>query len=220
MFIIICGGGKVGFSLAKRLSEEKNKIFLIERNTERCKKIAKELPEVIVIEGDACEPRYMEEAHAEKADIVVALTGDDEDNLVICQLAKTYFSVKQTIARANDPRNEYTFNQLGIDISINATNVIAQVINQEVDMNDLCTLLKIKQGKLSIVQGKVSPDSVLVDQPLKKVKLPANCIIVSVLRKDDVIVPRGDTILQSYDEILAVTAPESEKHFSRLLSGE
>lgn len=220
MFIIICGGGKVGFSLAKRLSEEKNKIVLIERNPERCERIAKELPEIIVIEGDACEPRYLEDAHAEKADIVVALTGDDEDNLVICQLAKTYFSVKQTIARANDPRNEYTFNQLGVDISINATNVIAQVINQEVGMNDLCTLLKIKQGKLSIVQGKVSPNSILVDRPLKRVKLPANCILVSVLRKDDVIVPGGDTVLEANDEILAVTAPESEKHFSKLLAGE
>lgn len=220
MFIIICGAGKVGFSLAQRLAEEKHKVVLIEQDPERCEKIAGEIPKVMVICGDSCEPRYLEEAHAEKADIVVASTGDDEDNLVICQLAKTYFSVPRTIARANDPRNEYTFKQLGVDISVNATNVIAQVINQEVSVPDLYTLLKIKQGKLSIVQGKVSVASRLIDKPLKKIKMPKDCIIVSVLRGEDVIIPGGDTILEEDDEILAVTSPDSQLAFSKLLAGE
>jgi trk system potassium uptake protein TrkA len=220
MFIIICGAGKVGFSLAQRLADEKNKIILVEQNVERCEKIAGEIPKVIVICGDACEPRYLEEAHAEKADLVVAVTGDDEDNLVICQLAKTYFSVPRTIARANDPRNEYTFKQLGVDISVNSTNVIAQVINQEVTVDDLNTLLKLKAGKLSIVQGKVTDRSKLLGKPLKKIKMPEKCIIVSVLRGEEVIIPRGDTILTENDEVLAVTAPDNQRSFSKLLTGE
>lgn len=220
MFIIICGAGKVGFSLAQRLADEKNKVILVEQNAERCENIAGEIPKVIVICGDACEPRYLEEAHAEKADLVVAVTGDDEDNLVICQLAKTYFSVPRTIARANDPRNEYTFKQLGVDISVNSTNVIAQVINQEVTIDDLNTLLKLKAGKLSIVQGKVTEKSKLLGKPLKKIRMPEKCIIVSVLRGEDVIIPRGDTILTENDEVLAVTAPDNQRSFSKLLTGE
>jgi len=220
MFIIICGAGKVGFSLAQRLADEKNKVILIEQNSERCEKISGDIPKVMVLCGDACEPRFLEEAHAEKADIVVALTGDDEDNLVICQLAKTYFFVPRTIARANDPRNEYTFKQLGVDISVNATNVIAQVINQEVTIDDLNTLLKLKEGKLSIVKGKVSAKSKLADKPLKKLKMPKDCIIVSVLRGDDVIIPGGETVIKENDEILAVTAPSSQRSFSKLLTGE
>ncbi len=218
MFMIICGGGKVGFSLAKRMSEEKHKVVLIERNSELCDRISKQL-NIIVLNGDACEPRDLKEAQPEKADVIVAVTGDDEDNLVICQLAKTYYNIPRTVARVNDPRNEFTFLQLGVDVPVNATNVIAQVINQEVSLDELSTLLKLKQGKVSIVQGKISKKSAFCHKQLKDIHLPKNCIIASVMRKDDIIVPQGDTKLELNDEILAVTTPENEKQFYKLLIG-
>ncbi len=218
MYILICGGGKVGRALAKQFTMEKKKVVLIEQRKEICEQISKEV-NAIVINGDACEPKYLEEANAEKADAIVAVTGDDEDNLIICQLAKTYFDVKRTIARVNDPRNEFTMLQLGVDVPVNATKVIAQLINQEVSLDEISTLLKLKQGKLSIVQGKVSKKSSLIKKQIKDIKLPKNCIIVSILRKDNVIVPKGDTVVELNDEVLAVTTPEDEKALSRLLAG-
>lgn len=217
MFIIICGAGKVGSSLAHTLSKEKqNKVVLIEQSLELCQRLAGEL-NAIVIHGDACEPGYLEEAQANHADVVVAVTGDDEDNLVICQLAKKQFSVRRTVARVNDPRNEYTFTKLGVDVPVNATNVLAQVINQEVSLDEITTVLKLKQGKLSIVQATVSKQSALSKHMLKDITMPHGCILVSVLRKEEIIVPQGSTRLEPGDEILAVTSPEAEKQFQKLL---
>ena len=218
MFIIICGGGKVGYSLAKKMCEDKkNKVVIIEKQLELCERIASEL-NAIVINGDSCDPAYLEEAQATRADVVVAVTGDDEDNLVICQLAKTYFSVPRTVARVNDPRNEYTFSQLGVDVPVNATNVLAQVINQEVSIEEITTLLKLRQGKISIVQAKISRTSIFAKHMLKDIDMPKNCILVSVMRGDEVIVPQGNTRLLSGDEVLAVTTPENERAFQKLLA--
>jgi len=219
VFIIICGGGKVGNSLARQLLNPQNKIYLMEKDTDVCERLAKELTDINIINADACEPHNLENAQADKADVVVAVTGDDEDNLVICQLAKTYFSVKRTIARVNDSRNEETFIKLGVDIPINSTKIIAQAINHEVSLEELNTLLKFRQGKLSIVQGKVTPASQLAHKQLKDLQMPKDCIIVSILRGDDIIVPHGDTLIEANDEILAVTSGDSEKHFYKLLVG-
>lgn len=217
MFIIICGGGKVGSSLAHKMSEEKkNKVVVIEQKEDICQRLAAEL-NAIVINGDACEPGYLEEAQANHADVVVAVTGDDEDNLVICQLAKTYFSVPRTVARVNDPRNEYTFTQLGVDVPVNATTVLAQVITQEASLDEITTVLKLKQGQLAVVQAKITARSAFSKHMLKDITLPHGCILVSVLRKDAIIVPQGNTRLEPGDEILAVTSPENEQPLRKLL---
>ena len=177
------------------------------------------MEDVIIIHGDACEPKYLEEANAEKADVVVAVTNDDEDNLVICQLAKLYFSVPRTVARVNDPRNQEAFAKLGVDVPIDATTIISQALNQEVSLEELSTLLKLKQGKISVVHGKISEESPLLRHPLKEIALPSGCIIASVLRREDVIVPNGETVLENGDDILAITTPENEREFYRLLRG-
>lgn len=217
MFIIICGGGKVGSSLAHKMAaNKKNKVLLIEQNAETCQRLAEDL-NAIILNGDACEPGYLEEAQAKHADVVVAVTGDDEDNLVICQLAKKYFSVPRTIARVNDPRNEYTFSQLGVDVPVNATNVLAQAIDQELSLDEITTVLKLKQGKLSIVQAKINKRSAFSKHMLKDITMPHGCILVSVLRKEELIVPQGNTRLEPGDEILAVTTPETEKALQKLL---
>ena len=219
MFVIICGAGRVGSSLAKRLVGEKHKVVVVDRDTANCESVAEEMEDVIIIHGDACEPKYLEEANAEKADVVVAVTNDDEDNLVICQLAKLYFSVPRTVARVNDPRNQEAFAKLGVDVPIDATTIISQALNQEVSLEELSTLLKLKQGKISVVHGTISDESPLLRHPLKEIAIPSGCIIASVVRRDDVIVPNGETVLENGDDILAITTPENEREFYRLIRG-
>ncbi|MCX6355250.1 MAG: TrkA family potassium uptake protein [Candidatus Aureabacteria bacterium] len=219
MFVIICGGGKIGYSLAEHLMREKHKVVIIEKDKAVCERVSRDLDDVIVINGDACELRYLEEAQAAKAQVVVALTGDDEDNLVICQIAKTCYSVPRAVAKVNDPRNEEALARLGIDVPINATKLIAQIVDQEVDLEDISTLLKLRQGKISIIQGKISKQSPLANSQLKDVSMPPKCIITSVLRGEEIIVPKGDTTLCEGDDVLAITTIESEKEFRKLLMG-
>ena len=218
MYIIIVGGGDLGLSLAKLLIEEGHEVVVVEKDPARFTKLSEEFGESAIL-GDGAELGTMLDMGANRADVLVAVTGTDQDNLIICQLAKIYFNVKRTIARANDSRNEYAMIQLGVDVTLNSTKIISQMINQEVSLEELSTLLKLKQGKLFIVQGKVSKKSPLTKKPIKDIKLPGNCIIVSILRKDDVIVPKGDTLIMANDEILVVTTPENEKHLNKLLAG-
>jgi len=219
MFVLICGGGKIGYSLAEHLAGEDHKIVIIEKDRAVCERVAEHLDGVIVINGDACELKYLEEAQVSKASVVVALTGDDEDNLVICQLAKKCFSVPRTIAKVNDPRNEETLARLGIDVPINATHLIAHVVNQEVDLKDISILFKLRQGKISVVQGKIAEESPFVDTRLKNVQMPPKCIIASVLRGENFIVPQGDTVLEPGDDVLAITVTDSEKALRKLIRG-
>jgi len=220
MFIIACGAGKVGYSLVKQLVGERHKVILLDKNREVCEQAAQDLRGAIVIQGDACDPDRLEEAQADRADVVVAVTGDDEDNLIICQLAKTNFSVPRTVAKVNDPRNEEAMAALGVDVPVNASNLIAQVINRETSLEEIGTLLKLKQGKIAILKGKINGKSALANKQLKNLKLPPKSIIALVLRKDDIIGPKGDTVLEKGDDCLAITIEENEKELLRLIAGE
>jgi trk system potassium uptake protein TrkA len=219
MFVIICGAGQLGYSLARRLADENHKVILIEKDKTTCDRVADELPNVIVIHGDACEPRYLEEARVEQAEVVVALTGHDEDNLVICQLAKTASPAPRTIAKVNDPRNEEALSLLGVDIPINATNIIAKVVTQEVGLDEISTLLKLKQGGVAVIQGRVSKDSAASGRALSELCLPPKCTITTILRGNTLIVPKGDTILEAGDSVLAVTTLDAEAEIHQLLTG-
>ena len=214
MRVVICGGGKVGLFLAKELSIAGHHLVLIEKSATKCAEIAEALGDaLLVILGDACEPRILDDAGLDHADVMVAVTGDDEDNLIICQLAKSSFKVARTIARVNDPRNQYTMAKLGVDNPVNSTAIIAQMINQEVSLDEISTLLKLKQGKVSVLQRNISAQSVLCNMAIRDIKLPEQCIIATVLRKGEVLIPRGDTILQENDEILALMDPHAEREF-------
>ncbi|MFA5287624.1 MAG: TrkA family potassium uptake protein, partial [Candidatus Omnitrophota bacterium] len=135
MYIIIIGAGKVGYFLAKRLVNSKHTVSIIDRNKLICEDAAKEI-EALVINGDGCDPRILEEAGILRADVVAAVTGDDEDNLIICQLAKERFNIQRTVGRVNNPDNEHTFSELGIDIPVDSTKIIAKIIEEEVSFPD------------------------------------------------------------------------------------
>lgn len=219
MYIMIIGGGKVGYFLAKHLAQDKHTVVLIEKDRELCNKLAAEL-DVVVVYGDGCELLILEEAKIDRADVVAAVTGADEDNLVICQIAKEKFKVRRTVARVNDPDNEYTFSELGVDIPIDDTSIIAKIIEEEVSFTDFVNLMSFKRGKLAIVRVDIPEESPVINKELQKIVLPDDSVLVSIIRGGDVIVPKGNTVLQAQDDIIALTKIENEQQLLNVLLGK
>ncbi|MBU0633487.1 MAG: NAD-binding protein [Candidatus Omnitrophica bacterium] len=219
MHILIVGGGKVGYHLAKRLRTHKHVLSLIEKNEAICHEIARDL-DILVIHGDGCDQKTLEEADIRHCDVVVALTGDDEDNLIICQLAKRVYRVLRTVARVNDSDNEHCFSELGVDVPVDSTEIIARIIEEEVSFSDLVNLMTFKRGKLSIVRVDLDRNSPVVNKSVKDIRLPPNSVLVSIIRGEAVIVPQGDTILQERDDIIALTLIENEQQLLESLVGK
>jgi len=219
LHIAIAGAGKVGHFLAQRLLEDRHTVIVIEKDEKTCRDLAQEL-DALVIHGDACEPHFLEEARIDRCDVLAAVTGDDEDNLVICQIAKERFGVKRTVCRVNDPKNERTFSELGVDIPIDATKIIAKIIEEEVSFADFVTLMSFKRGRLAIVRVDLAPDSPAVGKDLARLNLPPDSVLVSIIRKDEVIVPRGNTALMPGDDIIALTLVENEQQLLQALLGD
>lgn len=219
MYIVVIGGGKVGHFLAKHLSQDKHTVVLIEKDRELCNKLAED-SDVVVVCGDGCEPIILEEAKIDRADVVAAVTGSDEDNLVICQIAKQKFKVRRTVARVNDPDNEHTFSELGVDVPIDATSIIAKIIEEESSFTDFVNLMSFKRGKLAIVRVDLPEESPVINKTLQQVVLPEDSVLVSIIRGEDVIVPKGDTVLKAQDDIIALTTIENEQQLLDLLLGK
>lgn len=215
--IVISGGGKVGSFLAKELSEKKHSVVVIEKDEESCERLATGTP-VMVINGDACDYRYQEEARVDKADVFAAVTGDDDDNLVACQLARTSFNVPRTVARVNNPKNERIFNLMGVD-AISSTTVISHLIEEETTVGEIITLHVLQKGKLAIVEVDI-PDAGCgaCGREIKSLGLPQGCVLVSIVRGDDVVIPRADDKLEPGDSVIAVTEIEKEDKLKKILS--
>ena len=218
MYIVIVGAGKVGYFLAKRLCLSKNTVSVIEKDRALCEQVAKDM-EALVINGDGCDPHILEEAGIERADVLAAVTGDDEDNLIICQLAKEKFKVQRTVGRVNNPGDEHTFAELGIDVPVDSTKIIAKVIEEEVSFADFVNLMSFKRGKLAIVRVDLPADSPIINKVVKDIKLPADSVLVSIVRGEEVIVPKGDTLLMPGDDVIALTLVGNEPQLLQLLIG-
>ena len=218
MYIIIVGGGKIGYYLAKQLLEDQHEVLIIEQDTEKCAQIADDLGEVVML-GDGCEAATLERAGMARSDMVIALTGDDEDNLVVCQVAKHKFDVPHTVARINNPKNETIFKKLGIDATISSTSVILAHIEQELPSHPLIPLMTLKGG-LEIVEIKVPPEAQAVGRPIKGILLPQQSLIALIVGPDgQPRLPTNDTIIQAGDEVVAVTALENEEGLRSALIG-
>lgn len=210
MYIVVVGAGRIGFHLAGKLIQDNHAVTVIEKEKARAEGISQNL-DAMVIHGDGCEPRYLEDAQVRRADVVAAVTADDEDNLIICQLAKEVFGVRRTVARVNNPRNEHVFNELGVDVPINATTIIAKIIEEEVSFEDVINLMTFKRGKLALVRVDLTDGSPAVGKYVKNIKIPENSVLVSIVRGDSVIVPKGETILNKGDDVIALTTIENEQ---------
>jgi len=219
MYIIVVGIGRLGYYLTKALLEEGHEVLGIEKNTTVCETVTDELGSVCV-RGDGCETATLNEAGTGRADMFIAVTGDDEDNLVACQVAKHKFNVPFTIARIRNPNNETIFKKLGIDVTVSSTNIILEYIEKEVPTHPLTHLLGIEDKGLEIVDIKIPPDSTTVGKPIKELKLPPESILSLIIRKArKPVVPTGNTVLQAEDQIIAVTTPESEEALRTALRG-
>ena len=219
MYIIVIGGGRVGYYLTKALLNEGHEVTIVEKNTTFCQIIDDELGGICV-HGDGCEAATLAEIGTGRAGMLIAVTGDDEDNLVACQVAKHKFNVARTIARIRNPQNENVFKKLGIDVTVSSTNVILEHIEEEVLVQPLTHLLTIRETGLEIVEVKIPPDSTTIGKPLKELSLPEGsklALIISKERKPRI--PTSDTILRDGDRVIATTTPESEEALRATLRG-
>ena len=219
MYIIVVGGGRVGYYLSRALLDEGHEILVVEKDAARREFICNELGSVC-IRGDGCEAATLAEIGTERADMLIAVTGDDEDNLVACQVAKHKFNVPRTIARINNPDNEAIFKKLGIDVTVSSTNVILESIEEKVPTHPLTHLLDIEDKGLEIVEIKIPPEAITVGKSVKELSLPPGAILSLVIRKDQrPHIPASDTVLEAGDQIVAVTAPELEEALRTALRG-
>jgi trk system potassium uptake protein TrkA len=216
VYIIVVGGGEVGYYLTKTLLEEDHEVLLIERNPSRVETIAEQFGAVVVL-GDGAEASTLQAAGASRADVIVAVTGEDEDNLVVCQTAKVKFHVAKTIARINNPKNEQIFRLLGIDVTVSQTNYILSLIEQALPERSFVHLLSLRHADLAIVEARIAESSLVAHKAIGEIELPPDCVIAAIGRGAHVIIPSAATELQPGDDIIAVTRPDQEDDLRRLL---
>lgn len=219
MYIIVVGGGRVGYYLSKDLLEEGHEVLVIEKNQAYCDTINEELGSICV-RGDGCEASVLAEVGTARANMLVAVTGDDGDNLVACQVAKHKFNVPRTIARIRNPRNEVLFKKLGIDITISSTKVILEQITDVVPTHPITHLHEIREKGLEIVEVRIPQGAASVGKMVKDINLPPGTIITLIIRKSQKpIPPTPTTLVLAEDQIIAVIDPHNEADLRKALRG-
>lgn len=219
MYVIVAGGGKVGFYLGKELVGQSHEVVIIERDAHRAAEIEGELGSIVMV-GDACETTVLRAAGAERADLVAAVTGDDEDNLVICQVAKTRFHSDRTIARINNPKNAEIFQRLGIDDTVSATDVVLSMIEQEIPSDHLVPLLRLRHTDVEVVEAIIQDRSAIAGRRLRDIALPSPSTIAVIIRDGIPIFPQPDTAVVSGDEVVAFTTSQNEAALREVLLGD
>jgi trk system potassium uptake protein TrkA len=219
MFVIITGGGRTGTQLAKLLLTQNHNVHLVEHRPEVLARLHRELPTEVIFEGDPTNPINLELAGIREAQVLAATTANDADNLAICYLARSRYRVQRTIGRINNPSNAWLFNEtFHVDVSLNASAIMASLIEEEMSMGDMMTLLKLRRGRYSLVEEKIPPGARAVGLAIKDLALPETAVIAAIIRDGNVIVPRGATTLEVGDEILAVVDPVGQDQLAELFS--
>jgi len=218
VYVVIAGGGRIGRYIARDLIAKHHEVTVIEMIGSRCEQLVAET-DVLVIEGDAGDVTYLEQAHTDRADVFVATTHEDKENLVACQLAKIEFGVKRAISRVNTPKNVEIFSALGIE-PVSSTRLISELLEHEFSVGELIHLTSLKGGRVSLVELRI-PDG--PDAPptraVENLQLPFEAVIVAVFRADETIIPRGVTEIRPGDEVVALTTPQLEDRLTRVLLG-
>jgi trk system potassium uptake protein TrkA len=206
MNVIIVGGGKVGTYLAGMLLAAGHQVRIIEVRGEKIPALQHDLPPEVVMQGSGSDPNVLETACIRQAQVVAAVTGSDETNLVVASLARFEFNVPRIIARVNNPKNAWLFTtDMGIDVALNQADLVAHLIVEEMSLGDMMTLLKLRKGQYSLVEEKVHPDSFAARKAVRDLNLPSECVLAAIIRRGQLIIPRGDTVLLPADEVLAVS---------------
>lgn len=219
MKVAICGAGNIGQHLGQALLADEHEVLLVDQDFDVVARLTETMPQARVVAADACEVRSLAKIGLEKYDTVVAVTGDDEDNLVISLLAKQEFAVPRVIARVNNPKNEALFNETwGVDVALSIPQLIAGLVEEEVTTGRMIKLFELRD-KARLVEVTLVADSPIVGQAISEVDIPRAFTFVAVMRDGAVIIPRGDTRFYAGDEVLALVTPESEEDGRRLLTG-
>jgi trk system potassium uptake protein len=218
MRVFIVGGGKVGTHLASLLLAQQHRVKVIEIRVGEVRHLHDELPVGSVIPGSGTDPATLEAAGIRDADVMAAVTGKDETNLVATSLARFEFGVPRTIARVKDPKNGWMFMQaMGVDVALSQANIMAHLIAEEMSLGNMMTLGKLCRGKFSIVEEKVHPAATAAGRKVADLRLPTECILAGVIREGRLIIPHGDTVLQPGDEVLAVVHASQTAQLASIL---
>jgi trk system potassium uptake protein len=217
MRVAIAGAGNVGTYIAGDLRDAGHEVLLLEKNVDLVRKLRDTL-DVEWVPADACEVASLQRAGLDRVDVMVAATGDDEDNLVISLLAKQEFAVPRVVARINHPKNQWLFNESwGVDVSVSTPHLLTALVEEAVSVGSLVRLLQLQGGEARLVEVTLAGDSPADGKAIVDLGIPRDATVVAVIRKDHVIVPRGDTILYAGDEVVALVTPESEGEVTGLL---
>lgn len=219
MFVVIAGGGRVGSTLAERLLADKHKVRLIEDRPQVLERLHRELPTEVIVQGSPTDINLMEHVGLHQAQVLAAVRSDDAENLTITAAGRFLFNVPRIIARVNDPRNRWLFTpELGVDVALSQAEVFASLIEEEMSLGDMMVLLKLRRGRYTLVEEKIPPGAPAVGQRIMDLQLPAECVIAAIIRQGKVVVPRGNTVFEVEDEVLAVTNREGAEILKALFT--
>ncbi len=219
MFVLVIGGGRTGTELANLLMDQDHKVRVLENRPEILANLHRELPTEIIVQGNPVEPQVLEQAGIREAQVVAATLASDTDNLVVCYLARQLFNIPRTVARVNNPRNVWLFDdKFHVDVAINHCEIMARIIEEEVSLGDMITLLKLQGSEYSIVEETIGRGAETIGIPLKDLGLPENCVIAAIIRQGNVVVPRGVSSFEEGDKVLAVADREGEERLAELFA--
>ncbi len=219
MFVVIAGGGRTGAQLARYLFDEGHQVSLVEDRKEVLARIHKELPTELIFSGNPMDPRVLEQVGIQQAQVFAATTTSDEMNLSLCYFVREKYKIGRTIGRVNNPRNAWLFNEMfNVDVAINQAELLARIIEEEMSLGDMMTLLKLRRGKYSLVEEKIPTGAKAVGMMIKDIQFPENSVIAAIIRSGNIVVPRGTTTFEIGDEVLAVADEEGAKQLSALFS--
>jgi trk system potassium uptake protein TrkA len=217
MFVLIAGAGRTGAQLAKMLILQGYKVHLIDQRKEILARVHKELPTEVIFEGDPVDPIILEAAGVQNAQVLAACTTSDETNLALCYFVRERYQTKRTIARVNNPRNAWLFDKkFHVDVALNQADILARLIEEEMSMGDMMTLMKLRRGNYSLVEEKIPKGAEAIGVAIKELKLPEHCVIAAIIRHGEVMIPRGMTTLNADDEVLAVTNTKGAEQLAKL----
>jgi trk system potassium uptake protein TrkA len=219
--IVVAGAGNIGRHLAHDLHRRGHDVVVIEQDPAVLDRAQEDAPGVTFLLGDACEPWVLDKAEVRASDVIVAATGDDEDNLVTALLSKQEYGVPHVVARVNHPKNEWMFNESwGVDVPMSPPHVLTALVEEAVTVGDLVRLFKLERGQVSLVEITLSEEAPIADRPLYELRLPPDSAVVAVLRRGHVVIPQPETQLVPGDEIMAIATPETEDKLRAALLGE
>lgn len=219
MNIIVVGGGKLLYFLTRTFLSKGYTVTIINREQAECRWLARTL-KATVVHGEGSDLQILEEAGAETADAILAVTPNDQDNLVICQLADIYFHVRKTLALVNDPDNEEVFSKLGISATFSTTRILSSLIEQRTGFENIINLIPISEGKVNVTEVILEKDSPVIGKALREIGLPESSLIAGIIRKNHPIIPSGTTVLKEGDQLITITTPDNIGKVIRVLTGD